>query len=542
MVVIEKQKTVQNRKGKRSQSQDHARAGLAWLDSAEEAGALKDVEDALARLAGALDKGLALQLLGRLPGLVGGDGATALALLEAADGGGVGAQVHLEADEHDGHVWAEVLDLLDPLFVHVVERVGAVDREGDKDDVRVRVRERAQAVVVLLAGRVPQRQLDALAVGVRYVLDVVLEHGGHVGVGVERVVGKADQQAGLAAGAVAHDYQLAAHRQPRRGGRVATPRGIALLSLALSVPPLLWVGREGESYRTIFDFVLSTFLLGSVDNPVDNNDSRQAVRVSGAGGGEWRRGAERERGAGYYIILDWTGRGREGRGGEGRMSSVEEGEEVEVEEGEEVEVEEGEEVEVEVEQKCNMRRAAQPADAGLCHPTASTPGTDTPAQPEVALFTRTVCGRHITATSPPPPPLTCSPEICAATADYHTATHSFARRLPRMIQGRSVPASTNRAAAAAAAAASHHCLPLPTVAYRSRPPPFLVASTIIPGSWHYHSWQLPGMVVAIGGWRRRRWWWWWWWCWWWWVVVVVVVVVVLVVVVGALFSADRAGL
>lgn len=42
----------------------------------------------------------------------------------------------------------------------VVERVGIVDREADYDHVRVGVREWAQAVVVLLPGRVPERELD----------------------------------------------------------------------------------------------------------------------------------------------------------------------------------------------------------------------------------------------------------------------------------------------------------------------------------------------------------------------------------------------
>jgi hypothetical protein len=45
--------------------------------------------------------------------------------------------------------------------------------------VRVRVRERAQPVVVLLAGRVPERQLDVLAVDLD-VGNVVLKDGGDV--------------------------------------------------------------------------------------------------------------------------------------------------------------------------------------------------------------------------------------------------------------------------------------------------------------------------------------------------------------------------
>lgn len=55
-------------------------------------------------------------------------------------------------------------DFGDPLLLHVVERVGRVDGEADEDHVRVGVRQRAETVVVLLAGGIPQRQLDALAV------------------------------------------------------------------------------------------------------------------------------------------------------------------------------------------------------------------------------------------------------------------------------------------------------------------------------------------------------------------------------------------
>lgn len=69
-----------------------------------------------------------------------------------------------------------------PYLVHdVFERVGAVDGEADKEDVGLWVGKRAQAVVLLLAGRVPEGELHHLARGgVRCVGDIVLEHGGHV--------------------------------------------------------------------------------------------------------------------------------------------------------------------------------------------------------------------------------------------------------------------------------------------------------------------------------------------------------------------------
>jgi hypothetical protein len=65
------------------------------------------------------------------------------------------------------------------LLLHVVEGVGRVDGEADEDDVRIGVGERAQAVVVFLAGGIPQGQLDVLPIDLD-VGDVVLEDGGDV--------------------------------------------------------------------------------------------------------------------------------------------------------------------------------------------------------------------------------------------------------------------------------------------------------------------------------------------------------------------------
>lgn len=67
-------------------------------------------------------------------------------------------------------------------FIHdVLQRVRAVDGEAHEDDVCLGVREWTQPVVFLLAGRVPQGELDHLASRrVRRVRDVVLEDGGNV--------------------------------------------------------------------------------------------------------------------------------------------------------------------------------------------------------------------------------------------------------------------------------------------------------------------------------------------------------------------------
>jgi hypothetical protein len=65
------------------------------------------------------------------------------------------------------------------LLLDVVERVGRVDGEADEDDVRVGIRERAQAIVVLLTCGIPEGQFDVLAVNLD-VGDVVLEDRGDV--------------------------------------------------------------------------------------------------------------------------------------------------------------------------------------------------------------------------------------------------------------------------------------------------------------------------------------------------------------------------
>ncbi len=62
-------------------------------------------------------------------------------------------------------------------LVHdVLERVRAVDGETNEDQISLRVRERSQAVVFLLASRVPEGEFDDLTVRRVYgVGDVVLK-------------------------------------------------------------------------------------------------------------------------------------------------------------------------------------------------------------------------------------------------------------------------------------------------------------------------------------------------------------------------------
>lgn len=65
------------------------------------------------------------------------------------------------------------------LLKNIVQRVRRINGEADQDDVRVGVRERSETVIIFLASRIPQGQLDVLVVNLD-VGDVVLENGGDV--------------------------------------------------------------------------------------------------------------------------------------------------------------------------------------------------------------------------------------------------------------------------------------------------------------------------------------------------------------------------
>lgn len=65
------------------------------------------------------------------------------------------------------------------LLLYVVERVGRVDGKADQDNVGVGVGERAETVVILLAGGIPEGELDVLAIDLD-IGDIVLEDGGDV--------------------------------------------------------------------------------------------------------------------------------------------------------------------------------------------------------------------------------------------------------------------------------------------------------------------------------------------------------------------------
>ena len=70
----------------------------------------------------------------------------------------------------------EPLDYTEYFCPDVFKRGGRDEREADEEDVGLGVRERAQAVIVLLAGRVPQPEVERLAVD-RHVGRVVVKAG-----------------------------------------------------------------------------------------------------------------------------------------------------------------------------------------------------------------------------------------------------------------------------------------------------------------------------------------------------------------------------
>jgi hypothetical protein len=122
-------------------------------------GLVKDVLEALLRQSRALDVLDGAELTREPLARVMLDGPLLLPGELLADGG-VLSQVDLGADNQAGHARAVVVDLGEPLLLDVLERCRARDREADEEDVGLRVRERTQTVVILLACR-------AVASGVR---------------------------------------------------------------------------------------------------------------------------------------------------------------------------------------------------------------------------------------------------------------------------------------------------------------------------------------------------------------------------------------
>jgi hypothetical protein len=61
------------------------------------------------------------------------------------------------------------------LLLHIVEGVWRVDGKAYEDNVRIRITQRAETIIVLLAGGIPQSQLDVLAINLD-IGNIVLKH------------------------------------------------------------------------------------------------------------------------------------------------------------------------------------------------------------------------------------------------------------------------------------------------------------------------------------------------------------------------------
>lgn len=129
--------------------------------------------------------------------------------MELFHGSLIVAEILLAPDENDRQALAEVENLGDPLFLHIVQGVRRVDSEADQDDMRVRVRQRPKTVVVLLPSSIPKGQLDMLAVDFN-IGHIVLEDSGNIDFR-ESALREDNQEAGLATGTITDNDQLSAN-------------------------------------------------------------------------------------------------------------------------------------------------------------------------------------------------------------------------------------------------------------------------------------------------------------------------------------------
>jgi hypothetical protein len=170
-------------------------------------GVLKHLTNTLVGLGGALQVLVGANLLANLLALFRRDGLLA-SLPELLDRLLVVSQILLATNKDDGETLAEVKHLRDPLLLDVVERVRRVDSKANQNDMRVRVGQRTEAVVIFLASSIPKGELDVLAINLD-IGNVVLEDGGDVDLR-EGTLGENNQQTGLTAGTVTDDDELSA--------------------------------------------------------------------------------------------------------------------------------------------------------------------------------------------------------------------------------------------------------------------------------------------------------------------------------------------
>lgn len=179
--------------------------GGPWLGEGvpgAEEGLIKDVLEALLGECGALEERIGADGAGDLVALGGGHGLLA-ALGEALQLDGVLAEVHLAAAEDHVAAGGDALDLRGPAPLDVLQRGVVHDGVAQNEDVGLVVAQGAQALVVLLAGRVEELQRARAAVDMHGGREGV-EDGGDVVRG-ELVFGVAVHHARLADRAVADE-------------------------------------------------------------------------------------------------------------------------------------------------------------------------------------------------------------------------------------------------------------------------------------------------------------------------------------------------
>jgi len=191
---------------KRGGLQEHAAfLLLADRDERSAGGILEDFPNAFACTSRALEIVSCADLLGDCLALLGSDRALGRPT-EVVEGLGVPPEILLASDEDNRQAGAKVHHFRDPLFLDVFQRVGTIDGEADEDNVRVRIGERAETVIVFLSGRIPESELDAFAVDFD-VGDVVFEYGRDIDLW-ECSLGEDDQETGLSASAITDDHKF----------------------------------------------------------------------------------------------------------------------------------------------------------------------------------------------------------------------------------------------------------------------------------------------------------------------------------------------
>jgi len=167
---------------------------------------LENLTDTLIGLGRALEVLVGTDLLANLLTLLWGNWLLG-SLVELLNGLLVVTEILLASNEDDWKTLTEVKDLRDPLLLDVVKGIWGVDGEANQDNVGVWVGEWAKTIVILLTGSIPKGQLDVLAIDLN-IGNVVLENSWDVDLW-ESALREHDQQAGLSAGTIANNDELA---------------------------------------------------------------------------------------------------------------------------------------------------------------------------------------------------------------------------------------------------------------------------------------------------------------------------------------------